>query len=210
MSDPIILTRHHIWLYAAAAVLALIALGAWEEGRHDSAKLAATIEAQKKVIAHDDAQAKALTEERAARDAAADKKLEDMRGAIKEIQTSQQIAKWIPGQLATTQPITIQVPAATAANPKPDAVATIPQSALPELRDAIEGCKECGVKLTTAQKDLATDKEQLRVAGEKLGAVTKERDEAISTAKGGSWWTRTKRIAKWGALFFAMGYAAHR
>jgi hypothetical protein len=120
-----------------------------------------------------------------------------MQQAAAKIQTPQQIAQWIPPQLATPAPITVDVPPATAANPAPDAIATIPQQDLPMLRNEIESCKECAVKLVTAQQDLVSKDQELKLAGAQLSATQRERDAALTAAKGGSLWRRAQRNARW-------------
>jgi hypothetical protein len=76
-------------------------------------------------------------------------------------------------------------------------VANIPQADLKPLYDYLENCQATTLDDTAARKDL-TD-EQTQVA-----ALTKARDAAVSSASGGSFWTRFRRGAKW----FAIGAAA--
>jgi hypothetical protein len=162
--------------------------------------------AQKEMNAHQEADKQ--------RDAQTAATLQSMAQSVSKVQTPSQIASWIPQQLPTPQPIMITVPQATAANPHPDAMATIPQADLPALRDQIEKCKECGVKLANAQADLASRDDQLKLASEQLSATQKERDAAITAAKGGSKWSRMTRAAKWFVIGVGAGavasIAAHR
>jgi hypothetical protein len=144
-----------------------------------------------------------------ARDDATAKQLEAMQKLAAQIQTPAQIAAWLPKQVpGLPQPITISVPPSTAQNPKPDAQASIPQADLPVLRDVVENCRENSVKLSTCQADQASKQEQLRLAGEQLSAVERERDAYKTALKGGTFWTRTKRAGKWIIVGAGLGAAA--
>jgi hypothetical protein len=134
------------------------------------------------------------------RDAETQATLASMQRAAAKIQTPQQIASWIPPQLATPAPITVDVPPATASSPAPDAIARIPQQDLPVLRNEIESCKECSVKLAAAQMNLDGKDQQLKLAGAQLSATQRERDAAITAAKGGSFWRRAQRNLRWLAV----------
>jgi hypothetical protein len=76
-------------------------------------------------------------------------------------------------------------------------VANIPQQDLGPLYDYFENCKATTLGLDNAKKDLADEQTQVT-------ALTKEREDAVSSGKGGSFWTRLRRGAKW----FAIGAAA--
>ena len=144
-----------------------------------------------------------------ARDEATAKQLEAMQKLAAQIQTPAQIAAWIPKQIpGTPQPITISVPPATTQNPTPDAIASIPQVDLPVLRDYVEKCREDSLKLSTCDQNLASQKEQLRLAGEQLSAVERERDAYKTAMKGGTFWSRTKRAGKWLFVGAVAGAAA--
>lgn len=185
-----------IVLVGAAAFIAR----SWLDAHDDQLRLRATIDAQQAVIAQAQQQTQQLAAAEKERDAQTQATLASMQQAAAKIQTPQQIASWIPPQLATPAPITVDVPPATAANPAPDAVATIPQQDLPVLRNEIESCKECSVKLAAAQQNLATKDQQLKLAGAQLSATQRERDAALTAAKGGSLWRRVQRNARWLAV----------
>jgi alkanesulfonate monooxygenase SsuD/methylene tetrahydromethanopterin reductase-like flavin-dependent oxidoreductase (luciferase family) len=160
----------------ALAVIALLATSAfiarsWLDAHDDQLRLRATIDAQQTVIAQAQQQTQQLAAAEKQRDAQTQATLASMQQASAKIQTPQQIVQWIPPQLATPAPITVNVPPSTAANPAPDAIATIPQQDLPVLRNEIESCKECTVKLAAAQQDLVTEDQQLKLAGAQLSAT---------------------------------------
>lgn len=192
-------------LLAAAAVFVFYS---WLEAHDDRVKMQATVNAQSKVIDQQKQDAAALAAEENRRDAALSTQLGAMREAAGKLQTAQQIAAWIPAQLKTPAPIAISVPPATKTNPAPPATASIPQVDLPALRDSLESCSECQTRLGVAQQDIASRDAQLKIAGEQLSAMQRERDAAMQAAKGGGFWTRLKRNSKWFAIGAGLGAAA--
>jgi hypothetical protein len=82
-------------------------------------------------------------------------------------------------------------------NQKPPGGALIPAADLKPLYDFTLDCQACQAKLSGAKGDLADEKA-------KTAALTKERDDALRIAKGGSAWRRVTRAAKW----FLLGAAA--
>jgi hypothetical protein len=199
-------------LEIAAAILALVAVaivgGSWLGAREEAIKLKATLDAQNAVIAD-------AGKREAARDAALKDSLAAVEDLKKRTQTPVQALNALPQVLPLPQPITLQLPAALAqGNPSLAGVqpgqsqnAVIPAADLKPLFDFAATCKECQAKLSAAAADKADD-------AVKLAALTKERDVAVTAAKGGSKWQRIKRAAKWfgiGALVGAAGAAAaHR
>jgi len=75
--------------------------------------------------------------------------------------------------------------------------AIIPRADLKPLYDFSLDCQACQAKLAAAQSDLSDERT-------KTAALTKERDDALRIAKGGSAWRRIGRAAKW----FILGAAA--
>jgi hypothetical protein len=195
-------------LEITAAILALVAVaivgGSWLGAREEAIKLKATLDAQNAVIS--DAGKREAARDSALRDSLA--AVEDLR---KRTQTPQEAIRALPQVLPLPQPITLNLPAAvsnadpTRAGLKPDApvpqTATIPAADLKPLFDFAATCKECQAKLAAATADKADD-------AVKIGALTKERDAAVTAAKGGSKWQRIKRSAKWFAVGAAIGAAA--
>jgi hypothetical protein len=194
------LTSRQKWEIAGGAVALLIvaiAGGAWLGAREDGIRMKATIDAQQQLIATTVKQSKDLQDAEAARDKLTAANVAVLASAAAKQVTPAEIATWLPKQLAGPQPITFTIPAATAANPTPNATASIPEADLPALRDQVEKCQECAVKLAAAEADVSSRDERLTLAGEELSAMTKERDAAVTASKGGSFWSRTKRAAKW-------------
>jgi hypothetical protein len=211
-------TKIEIVLASLAIAFAAFAFQSWLEARDDRVKMQATIAAQSQLISEQKQQAAALAEQEKTRDAALQSRIAAMQKSVAAIATPQQIAAWIPAQVKTPAPITIQGPAAPAAsgqqgtgkNPAtaPPATATIPQIDLPSLRDYVEACKECQARLATSTQDLASKDRQLKLAADQLTATARQRDAAITAAKGGSFWTRLKRNAHWLAIGAGVGAAA--
>lgn len=87
--------------------------------------------------------------------------------------------------------------------PAPEAQALIPAQDLKPLYDFALDCKACQAKLSASQADLADEKT-------KTVTLTRERDQALTAAKGGSTWRRIGRAAKWFVLGAAAGAVAAR
>lgn len=187
-------------------ILAAFLFVSWLGARDAQARLQSTVETQKTIIAQAQQQMRQLVDAQKVRDDATQKQLQLMSDAVAKIRTPEQIAQWIPQQLPTAQPVTVNIPASTPQAPNPPATFTVQQSDLPVIRDAIEGCKECTVKLDTAQKDLESRIAQMQLASDQIAAIKRERDAALKAAKGGAFWQRTKRAAKWAAIGIAIGY----
>lgn len=69
------------------------------------------------------------------------------------------------------------------------------------LFDFVQDCRACKVQLDAARADLSDEKS-------KSGALARERDAAVKAVKGGGFWTRLKRNAKWLAIGAVIGAAA--
>lgn len=176
----------------------------WIDAHDAVVKATATINAQSQVIAHQKQQEQMIAEQEKQRDAATQQELSSMQTQVAQLKTAAQIVKWLPQQVATPEAVKIEVPAATKGNPSPDAIATIPQTDLPVLRDYVESCKECALRLSNAQQDIASKDQQLKLAGEQLSAMQQERDAALQAMKGGSFWHRLTHNAKL-AFFVSVG-----
>jgi cobalamin biosynthesis Mg chelatase CobN len=232
-----------IWLRLAEilvpALLAITILVTWQADRRDRAQLANQLAAAQKTIA----QASASQHDR---DAILNQTLAQIQAQKQAVVTPAQILEDLQVALSLPAPITIQSQAhpttpapslapqhiateATSAigstakstestripstpTPKsgqaPDAI--LPAADLKPLYDFALDCKACQVKLAATQNDL--NDERIKTA-----ALTKERDAAVRTAKGGSALRRIVRAAKGGsalrrivraAKWFVLGAAA--
>jgi hypothetical protein len=79
--------------------------------------------------------------------------------------------------------------------------AQIPAADLKPLFDYVQDCRSCQVQLAAARQDSADN-------AAKLKAVTRERDAAVATAKGGTFWQRLHRNAWWFILGAGAGASA--
>lgn len=77
----------------------------------------------------------------------------------------------------------------------------LPKEDVKPLYDFALACMACQDELASAQADLKNEKA-------KTEALSKERDEAVRAAHGGSVLARVARAAKWFALGAAAGAAA--
>jgi hypothetical protein len=224
-----------IWLKLAEilvpVILAATIFVSWQADRRDRAQLAAQLAAAQKTIA--DASASQHD-----RDTLLNQTLAQIAAQKQSASTPAQILKDLPSAITLPQPITLQpsntqnvgarfiAPSAAAAStnqqqnansqpgnsqthltsnpsakPGQDADAALPAADLKPLYDFALDCKACQSKLTVAQSDLADEKT-------KTAALTKERDAAVTAAKGGSALRRIARVAKWFAIGAAAGAVA--
>jgi len=100
-----------------------------------------------------------------------------------------------------TTPTTALPAAPSPATAAPPATATIPQQDLKPLYDYIEDCRATAADRDAARKDLSDAQTQIT-------ALTTQRDAAVTAAKGGKFWTRVRRNAKWFAIGAGVGGVA--
>ena len=204
--SPDVLLRRLPATLRTAVALALIAFAAlavhsWLASRDAVVELRATLAAQQQLIQ----QAEARQRER---DETLAKTLATITAAKRAVQTPAQAAAQIPQVLPPLpEPIRIELPAPQDGDPTPAAVATVPQLDLKPIYDYLQDCRACQAQLSAAKDDLADERT-------KLSALTIERDTALRAARGGGFWSRAKRSAKWlvigGALGAIAASAAHR
>ena len=102
----------------------------------------------------------------------------------------------------STAPTATQAQAARASAASPaTSTAEIPAADLKPLYDYVQDCRACQAQLVAAKQNHADDTA-------KLQAMTRERDAAITAAKGGTFWRRFCRNAEWFAIGAATGAAA--
>jgi type II secretory pathway pseudopilin PulG len=190
------------WLELAAILVAVILcvalFQAWRADQRDRAQLAAELAATKQLLAAADARQRD-------RDAQLAQTLASLAAEKRVIVTPAQIVRELPREISLPSPIVLQSPppTSTGANSSSDnskpapANAVIPAEDLKPLYDFTLDCKACQAKLTAAQGDLTDERK-------KTAALTRERDDAVRIAKGGSAWRRISRAAKW----FLFGAAA--
>jgi hypothetical protein len=187
-------------------ILATSLFLAWRAERTARAKLATELSVAQQSLTQ-------ASDRQQSRDADLLRTLASLAAQKRDVQTPAQILQALPQQIPLPQPIVVAVPptnpstdspqnsAAKPTPPEPQAV--IPSADLKPLYDFALDCKACQAKLTAAQSDLADEKT-------KTATLTKERDDAIRTAKGGSTLQRIARAAKWLLIGAAAGTLAAR
>jgi len=201
---------------AALLVVVVLAAGvfvAWRDARKEQVALQVELKTTQQALA-----------EAAARQASRDAAVNDLVAALKKkeatVQKPAQVVAPLPDVITLPAPITIEAegaynlgqpggpdgPPAAAGRPYksvgsvPDGIqpkVNFPAADLKPLYDFAADCKACQAKLGAAQADLADEKV-------KSQALSRERDDALRAAKGGSVLRRIARAAKW----FAIGAAA--
>ena len=191
------------WLPRAAAPVALAVLlvvGAlvgrsWLTAHDAALHLAATLEAQEKLVAQ-------ANQRQRERDNSLTKTLTAIAQAKRRVNTPAKSAAAIPEVLPSLpEPLKIELPQPTPSQPEPPASVTVPQADLKPLYDYAQDCRACGASLAAAHDDLADERA-------KLTAITVERDAAMRAVRGGGFWSRLRRNAKWFALGAAAGALA--
>ena len=181
---------------------------AWRADRRDRAQLASELAATKQLLA-------AANASQQDRDAQLSKTLSALAAQKRKVKTPAQIVRELPREIGLPSPIVLQSADASssrpnqtdeqpAANAKPagnakqaESQAVIPAQDLKPLYDFTIDCKACQARLTAAQADLTDEKS-------KTAALSKERDDALQIARGGSPFRRIARATKW----FLIGAAA--
>ena len=178
------------------AILAFVLID-WMSAHDDQVRLGATLDAQKSVIAAAERREQDRAEQ--LRDT-----LQQIEGLKRAVQTPQQVLQSIPQFLPQLPvPLHVEQPPTEPGKPQPPPVVTIPPQDLKTLYDFSADCAACKAEREAAKATLADERS-------KIDALTKQRDAAVAAAKGGGFWRRTGRAAKWIAIGVAVGYAAHR
>jgi type II secretory pathway pseudopilin PulG len=216
---------YRFWLKLAAAVVAaalcVALMQSWRADQRDRAQLAAELAATKQLLAAADARQRD-------RDTQLAQTLSALAAEKRTVVTPAQIIRNLPNEIPLPAPITLQAdhnassvgatlgsPATNAgdtpvggASPAPTSRkkpaldgALLPAQDLKPLYDFALDCKACQAKLSAAQGDLTDEKA-------KTAALTKERDEALKIARGGSMRRRMVRAAKWFLIGAAAGAVA--
>ncbi|MGD1210746.1 MAG: hypothetical protein ABR973_05235 [Candidatus Acidiferrales bacterium] len=201
--------------FLATLLVAALAAHAWLAARADQQRLQSTLAAQKQLLDAADSRERA----RAATLNDTLAQIDDLKRAT---QTPAQIVRELPQYLPLPQPITLPsrtspagpttqqgtapseqrasepgAPEALPASP----IAQLPASDLKPLYDFVQDCRACQAQLAAVKLNSADD-------ATKIAALTRERDAAITAAKGGSFWRRLRRNALWFVVGAASGYAA--
>jgi hypothetical protein len=211
------------------AIAALVLFSAWRADRRDRAQLAVDLAAAKQSLAQADTR-------QHDRDAQLLQTLAGLAAEKRAVTMPAEILRALPQQIPLPAPIRLQSqptppeadggrvstseavpgqaakpggPAPAGANQAPsdktpgETQAVIPAEDLKPLYDFGLDCKACQARLAASQADLSDEKAKTTV-------LTRERDEAVRAAKGGSALRRIARAAKWLAIGVAAGAIAAR
>lgn len=183
------------------AYVVIVALGvsfivAWREDRKNLSQLKADLATANQSL-------QAATARQHDRDFRLQQTLTALAREKRSATTPAEIVQKLPAEISLPLPITLQTlppPVLGSTQPaQPEAV--IPAEDLKPLHDFVLDCKACQAKLAASQADLADETS-------KTQTLTRERDEALKIARGGSAWHRVARAAKWFVLGAAAGAIA--
>lgn len=195
------------WLKLAASAIVL-ALGvaiflAWHDSNRQQVALQAELKSTQEALAD-------TTARQASRDAAVNSLVTQLKQQKAKVQSAAQVITALPQVLPLPQPILglpptdlPNLPSAKADAPDSTKPVSLPALDLKPLYDFAVDCKACQAQLAAAQADLKDEqaKEQ---------ALSRERDDALRAARGGSVLRRVARAAKWFAIGAAAGALAAR
>jgi hypothetical protein len=183
--------KHYTYLILIGLLLFSGALvtDAWLGARGAAATLAVTLATQKNIIEQADIRERDRSEQLASA-------LAKIAAQKRRVQTPVQIATALPALLPRLPvPISLQLPPLVL-DPSHETARppiAIPVEDLKPLYDGIQDCRACALE-RDAYKDQLTS-ERARAT-----ALTRERDAAVTAARGGNWWARMKHGAKWFAI----------
>jgi hypothetical protein len=212
MKIPLLLRIAGVLMFVALAAFVVIEHRAWQQERGQLKEQIAA--AQKQV------------QDAGARQQQRDAELHDALSKFVQrkasVRTPEQIIRELPQDLPLPVPIQL-LPGNPSGNQgrEPSAVgapaglppsqspsqpgAFLPAEDLKPLFDFVQDCKACQTERDTLRHDLADEQA-------KTASLAHERDAALKLAKGGGFWRRTARAAKWfgiGVLVGAAAAAAH-
>jgi hypothetical protein len=199
-----------LWIRAAE----ILVTAAWRAERADRARLAGELVSARQSLAQAD-------DRQHTRDSQLLQTLATLAIDKRNVTTPTQIIRELPQYLNLPTPLTLQTAPPSQPPTKPDThgaaspgatdlakhntqtQVVIPAEDLKPLYDFTLDCKACEARLSAAKGDLTDEKS-------KSATLTKERDAAITAAKGGTILHRITRAAKWLAIGAAAGAIAAR
>ena len=182
-------------VFVAALIAVVLLADAWRSVRHDSQQLAATLAVQNTVIQQADYREKQ-------RDSQLTSALATIQTEKRAVRTPQQAAQQLSSVLPPLPlPVAVHGPDLSTPLPPgetPAASISIPQPDLLPLYEELQDCRASAVEDDSLKKDLSDEKTR-------SAALIHERDSAIAAARGGTFFVRLKRAAKWFAIGVATG-----
>ena len=191
--------RLKIVLSVGALALALmLAIPAWLSEHDDRTRLETMLKAQNETIAKLDAQMNQRDQQTA-------QLVQQIQQMAAKVRTPTQAVQALPSVVDLPKPIYIDIPKDKEGKPLPDAPSSvvIPKESVVPLFQELAKCKQQATELDGCQATVADLKA-------KSATLQSERDQAVAVVRGGTFWTRVKRNAKWLAIGAAIGAAAAR
>jgi hypothetical protein len=190
------LHKLYLSLFCVFCLLTVVVGAAWRDHVRDDARRDAVLETQKKDIVD-------LEQSITAARSAAQSQVAEWEQQRKQLATTPSRAPELIRELIPMQ-TPIQQTSSSANQAVPDAPsAVLSRQQEVDLAQYAVGCKECSIERDQLAQEV---KDQQEI----VSRQKTELDAAKKAAKGGSLWQRTVRIAKWGAIFGALGYVMGR
>jgi len=123
--------------------------------------------------------------------------LSALKSEISNFKSSRSLTSPVPNAALSRDAQTPDHPAKSSSN------AEIPEADLKPLYDFVQDCRACQAQLAAANANLTN--EQARSA-----ALARERNAAVTAAKGGGFWRQLKRNTKWLAIGAVVGVVLAR
>lgn len=187
-----------ILIFVVALVAVALLADAWRSARHDSQQLAATLATQNSAIQQ-------AADREKQRDAQMASVLSTIQTQKRSVRTPQQASDELVSVLPSLPlPVSIRDPDLSVPVPpgeSPTTTVSVPQPDLIPLYDDLQNYRASEAETDALQKDLSDEKTR-------SAALQHERDAAIATARGGTFFVRLKRSSKWFALGLVAGAAA--
>ena len=142
----------------------------------------------------------ALAKEMADRDAQYRSQLQTLDTKFSRAVTPDQLAQLVSQIMGLKAPIQLVTPGASDGNAHPAPIAQVPQIDFPQAKAYVEQCEECKAERAKLQADAADRATQAKLAQQQIDSLKKENGDLQTALKGGGWWLRTKRAAKWLAI----------
>jgi hypothetical protein len=191
--------KHKLLLGLLVAGLAGGVLGfrTWLSEHDARLQLAGEKKAAEAVQAQAESQITALAKQMADRDSIYQNQLKSLEARFADATTPQQVATLATQLVGLRTPIQVVTPAPNASDPHPSPVAQVPQIDFPQAKAYLQECEQCKLDRAKLQADAADRAAQAKLAKTQMDSLKKENGDLQTALKGGSWWLRTKRAAKW-------------
>ena len=198
----------HVGIASAALLAAGVALHEHDAHIREQAVTAAVQQTQATYQKQLSDQMAEFQKEKAKRDAQYNQALGVLQKRFQQAATPQQIAELSTQVMGLKQPVTIVTPPATPTNPNPQPVAQVALSDAPFVKAYESQCETCKMALPKVQADLADREAQMKLAQQEIESIQKQRDAALTAAKGGNLWHRTVKALKYIGIGVLVGAAA--